>query len=42
MAIKIKGKTYWYVDTQFDDDFIYDIYEDEYGNVYRKVVDTRY
>ena len=40
MAIKIKGKTYWYVDTQVIDEVIYDIYQDDKGNVFYKAIDT--
>lgn len=32
MAKVINGITFYWVDTQFDDDLIYDIYEDESGN----------
>ena len=28
----IKGKKYFLVDVIFDNDFIYDVYEDEQGN----------
>lgn len=38
MSKKINGKTYWYVDTQYDDELIYDIYQDKYGNTIRVVV----
>lgn len=38
MSKKINGKTYWYVDTQYDDELIYDIYQDNYGNVIRVIV----
>lgn len=41
MKIRINGKIYLWVDTQYDDDFIYDIYEDEYGNQIRRIVGTR-
>ena len=37
----INGKKWFWVDTDFDDDFIYDIYEDEYGNQIRRIVGTR-
>lgn len=39
MAVKIKGKTYYYVDTQVKDGFVIDIYEDENGHIYTKVID---
>ena len=32
MSIKIKGKIYYLVDIYFDEDLIYDIYEDDNGN----------
>ena len=32
MAKKINGKIYYLVDMTFDDDIIYEIYEDKYGN----------
>lgn len=40
MAVSYNGRTYWYVDTICVDEIIYDIYEDEYGNVIYKVSDT--
>lgn len=42
MAVKLNGRTYWYVDTVVIDEIIYDIYEDEYGNVHYQVSDTLY
>lgn len=42
MAIQYKGRTYYYVDTTYDDDLVYDIYMDEYDNVYYKPIDTLY
>ena len=38
MSKKINGKTYWYVDTQYDDELIYDIYEDDKGHKVKVVV----
>ena len=32
MSKRINGKIYYLVDVVFDNDFIYDIYEDEQGN----------
>lgn len=32
MAKRIKGKLYYLVDIWYDDDFIYEVYEDEQGN----------
>lgn len=42
MAIKVNGRTYWYVDTICVDEIIYDIYEDDYGNHIYRVSDTLY
>ena len=42
MAKKINGKIYFWVDTTYDDDMIYDIYEDKYGNRVFVPIDTRY
>ena len=33
MSIKIKGNVYYLVDVVFDEDMIYDIYEDRNGNM---------
>ena len=37
----INGKRYMLVDVIFDEDFIYDIYEDEKGNRVKVVSDYR-
>lgn len=42
MAIQYKGRTYYYVDTIYDEDLVYDVYEDEYDNVYYKPIDILY
>ena len=42
MAITIQGRTYYYVDTVCVDEVIYDVYEDEYDNVYYQQIDTLY
>lgn len=42
MAIKIQGRTYYYVDTICVDEVIYDVYQDEYDNVFYKQIDTLY
>lgn len=39
MVVKIKGITYWYVDTQVIDDVIYDIYQSESGHVIYQPID---
>ena len=41
MAIVYQGRKWFWVDTQFDEDFIYDIYEDNYGNQIKKIVQCR-
>lgn len=41
MSKVINGKRYMLVDVIFDDDFIYDIYEDEQGNKIKLVSDYR-
>lgn len=33
MAKVIHGETYWYVDTIYDDDLIYDIYQNDRDEV---------
>lgn len=38
MSMIYKGRKWYYVDTQSDEDFIYDIYEDDFGNTIRKIV----
>lgn len=40
MAITIQGRTYYYVDTICVDDIIYDVYQDEYDNVFYKAIDS--
>lgn len=42
MARIIEGKLYYWVDTIFDEDMIYDIYEDNRGNQIAIPIDTRY
>lgn len=42
MAVKINGRTYWYIDTICVDEVIYDVYQDEYGSVFYKQIDTLY
>ena len=41
MSKVINGKRYMLVDVIFDEDFIYDIYEDEKGNRVKVVSDYR-
>ena len=42
MARVIKGKTYYWVDTIYDDDLIYDVLEDEYGHRIKVISGYRY
>lgn len=37
----INGKVWYWVDTVYDTDFIYDIYEDDYGNQIKRIVSAR-
>lgn len=41
MSKVINGKRYFLVDVIFDDDFIYDIYEDENGHKIKVISDYR-
>lgn len=42
MAKIIKGKLYYWVDVIYDNDFIYEVYEDEYGNQLVIPTESRY
>ena len=42
MSKTINGETWFYVDTTYDDDFVYDIYENEQGEHFYEIVDTLY
>lgn len=42
MSIKINGMTWYYVDTVYDDDLVYDIYENDLGEHIYKVVCSLY
>lgn len=42
MSKKINGKVYYLVDVIYDDDLIYDVYEDKYGNRIKLVSGCRY
>lgn len=42
MSKKINGVRYSYVGTTYDDDFIYDIYENDRGEKKYIIIDTRY
>ena len=41
MSKVINGKVWYWVDTIYDDDFIYDIYEDDFGNQIKRIVCAR-
>ena len=40
MSVRYKGVVYWYVDTICVDEIVYDIYEDDLGNVIYRVIGT--
>ena len=42
MAKKINGELWYYVDTIYDDDLVYDIYQNEQGETFYEVIDTMY
>lgn len=42
MSKKINGQTWFYVDTAYDEDLVYDIYENELGETFYEVIDTLY
>lgn len=42
MSKRINGQTWYYVDTIYDDDLVYDVYENELGEVIYEVIDTLY
>ena len=42
MAKQINGETYYYVDTVYDEDLIYDIYQNDRDEVVYEVVGTMY
>lgn len=42
MAKVINGQTWFYVGTTYDDDLVYDIYENELGEYFYEVIDTLY
>ena len=42
MSKKINGETWYYVDTIYDDDLIYDVYENDRDEVIYEVVGTLY
>ena len=42
MSKKINGQVWYYVGTTYDDDLVYDIYENEQGETFYEVVGTLY
>ena len=42
MSVIRNGETWYYVDTTYDEDMVYDIYENDKGEVFYQVVDTLY
>ena len=42
MAVRYKGKIYYYVDTIVLDEIIYDVYEDEQGHKFTRISGTTY
>ena len=42
MSKKINGETYYYVDTIYDDELIYDVYQNDRDETIYEVVDTLY
>lgn len=42
MAKRINGRLYWYIGTDFDDDFIFDLYQDDLtGKVIKVIIESR-
>lgn len=42
MAKVINGEKWYYVDTVYDDELVYDVYENESGEHFYEVVDSLY
>lgn len=42
MSKKINGETYYYVDTIYDDELIYDVYQNDRDETIYEPVDTLY
>ena len=42
MSKKINGEIWYWVDTIYDNDFVYDVYENEQGEYYYEIIDTLY
>lgn len=42
MSVVVDGVVFYYVDTICSDEIIYDVYEDDNGFYFYKVVDTTY
>ena len=42
MAKRINGRLCLYIGTDFDDDFIFDLYQDQItGKIYKVIIETR-
>lgn len=42
MTLIVNGETYYYVDTIYDEDLIYDIYQNDRDQVVYEIVGTMY
>lgn len=42
MSKQINGEVWYYVDTTYDDELVYDIYENEQGETFYEIIDTLY
>lgn len=42
MAVRYNGRVYYYVDTIVVDEIIYDVFEDNHGHTFTRVVGTTY
>lgn len=42
MAKIVNGETWFYVGTTYDEDLVYDIYQNEQGETFYEVIDTLY
>lgn len=42
MSKRINGEIWYYVDTIYDDDFIYDVYQNDRDETFYEIVDSLY
>lgn len=42
MSVVRNGETWYFVDTYYDEDLVYAIYENEQGETFYEVIDTLY